>query len=57
MEEAHKTHKDQPFGWVSAMQGFMHAGSRRPAPWHEQPAPKPAPAPVTDDLHNLAGPH
>ena len=54
MEEAHKLHKDRPFGWVLMMQEMVRAVAAQPVTPRVEKTVAPAPL---DDLHNLAAPH
>jgi len=59
MEEPHKTHKDQPFGWVLTVQEMMRAVNHRRVDARiadQLSRSRPDVAPL-DDLHNLAAPH
>jgi len=58
MEEAHRIHKDVPFGWLKSMQGLMrvmgtHRADATHAPWRLPEEPRNE---VLDNLHHLAAP-
>ena len=55
MEDAHRTHKEVPIGWVQWLIQVGQALQRRrypSPPWCDLPAATPP-----DDLHHLSAPH
>ena len=58
MEEAHRVHKDVPFGWLKTLQGVMgaigqHRADMTHAPWRLPEEPK---RDTLDNLPHLSAP-
>jgi hypothetical protein len=51
MEDAHRTHKETPFGWAAWLSELISRPAQRRGPWSDPPPPPP-----TDDLRHFSGP-